>query len=379
MNILILNDDFPPTKGGIAVFLSELSTGLVKKGNAVTVLVKEMPDFEEYDERQSYPVIRYSISRRLNSLRICWQLFRQIMRVKPDILFMGGVLATRGLPVLPFRWFLRIPYVVLCHDGNLGIAKASILNKISVYTLMKNAKLILANSGYTRRLLIERGFSNEKIRILTPGIDINFFSPLSDEAIIKQIRSKYGADGVPLLVNVGRLVPKKNQKGIIRAIAKLRNQKVPVKCIIAGDGPERENLENIIEELEIGKHISLIGPVSRKIVRELFQAADIVILPSIIHDGNYESFGIVAIEASACGKPVIIGSKGGQGDTVIPDKTGIIVDAEDYNNIAKAITYLIDRRDIGNRMGKAGRRHVVENFSWDKIAERAANLLSEVN
>ncbi len=75
---------------------------------------------------------------------------------------------------------------------------------------------------------------------------------------------------------------------------------------------------------------------------------------------------------------MIVGSSGGQTDAVIPDKTGIVVDAEDYRNIANAISYLIERKDIANQIGKAGRQHVVRKFSWDNIAERTTNLLSGV-
>jgi len=302
----------------------------------------------------------------------------QIIKKKPDVLFLGHMMATRGLPVLLFKWGFRIPYVVLCHDGNLGIAGASKLNMISAYLLLRNADLILANSKYTEQLLIERGFPAEKIRILSPGVDTDVFIPSINQTTIQNTRLKYNADEVTFVVNVGRLVPKKNQKNIVRAIGMLRDRDILVKCIIVGDGPEKTNLESNIEELGLQKHVSLIGPAGSEIVKRLFQAADIVILPSIIDNGDYESFGIAAIEGSACGKPIIVGSKGGQSDAVIHGVTGLIVDAEDENNIADAIAYFIRRKDIAERMGKAGRRFVEERFSWDKIAERAEKLLREI-
>ncbi len=365
-------------EGGIAIFLSELICGLAKCGNEVRVLVNKMPKFEEYDKNQAYPIIRYLMPERLSSLHIGWQLFRQIMRMKPDVLFVGHVMATRGLPVLLFRWFLKIPYVVLCHAGHLPITDASKINDISARTLLRYAELILANSEYTRRLLIERGFPHEKIRILTPGVDTDFFSPSSDESTVIKIRSKYGADGMPRILNIGRLVPKKNQLRIVKAIAILGDQGLHVKCTIAGNGPEKVNLQSHIKELGIDEQVQLIGYASRDKVRELIHAADIVALPSIIDNDDYESFGIVALEASACGKPVIVDSKGGQVDAGISDETGIVVNSEDENNIAKAISYLIERKDIADRMGKAGRQHVVEKFSWNRIAKRTTNLLSSL-
>lgn len=379
MNIIVITEDFPPMTGGIAVFLSELSRGLTKRGNDVRILANEMPGSIEFDQKQIYSIIRYRMPKHLSSLYIGWHLLKQIIKKKPDILFMGHETATRGLSVLLIQWLFGIPYVVLIHAGHLPIAEVSKINRISTYILLRNANLLLANSRYTRQLLIERGFSNNKIEILTPGVDTDFFFPLNDERVVRNIRSKYAAEGIPLILNVGRLVPKKNQVHIIKAIAKLREQGLFLKCIIAGGGPEQANLERHVEEFGIGNQVSLIGNASREEVRELFQVADIVALPSIIdNDGNYESFGIVALEASVCGKPVIVGSKGGQTDAVIPGETSLVVNAEDENNIVNAIAYLIENKEITNRMGKAGRQHAVENFSWDKIAERTTNSLSNI-
>jgi len=375
MKILLLTEDFPPMPFGISAFLSGLIGGLKKKGNDVRVLVNEMPGSTEYDRKQIYPIIRYRRLRRLSSLSTGWHLLKQIIRIKTDILFMGHVMATRGLPVLLFHLFFRIPYVILIHAGHLPIASVSKINKVATYVLLRHANLILANSNYTKQLLIERGFLDEKIRILNPGVDTDFFSPSNDEARIRKSRMKFGAGGISLVLNVGRLVPKKNQLRIIKAISKLLEQGLGVKCIIAGDGPEKASLQRHIEELGIGAHILLIGNSSREEVKELFQVADIVVLPSIIDNGDYESFGIVALEASACGKPVVVGSKGGQVDAMLSDKTGIVVDAEDENNIANAISYLIERKDIANQMGKAGRQRVMGKFSWERIAEKAEIIL----
>ncbi len=377
MNIVLITEDFPPMVGGIAVFLSELSSGLTKRGNDVRILANEMPGSIEFDQNQIYSIIRYRMPKHFSSLYIGWHLLKQIIRKKPDVLFLGHETATRGLPVLLFHWLFRIPYVILIHAaGNLHKASIVKINKIAVYTLLHNATMLLANSKYTCHLLIERGFQDEKIRVLNPGVDTDFFSPLNDESIIRETRSKYGIDRLPLILNVGRLVPKKNQVRIIKAIAKLREQGQSVKCIIAGEGPEQADLKKHIEEFGIGKQVLLIGNASREEVRELLQAADIVALPSIVNNGDYESFGMVALEASTCGRPVIVGSQGGQGDAVIPDKTGLVVDAEDENSIAKALSYLIEKEEFADRMGKAGRKHAVENFSWDKIAELAGNMLS---
>lgn len=364
--------------GGIAIFLSELSRGLVKHGHDVRVVVPEIQSFTDYDQNQPYPIFRYPILRRFSSLCIGYHLLKQIIKKKPEILFLGHVSATRGLPVLLFSLFFRIPYVVLCHAGHLPISSVSKINKISTYTLLRNANLLLANSKYTLQLLIGRGFSDTKIRVLTPGVDTDYFAPISDENKVKILRSKYGANEMPLILNIGRLVPKKNQVRIVKAIAKLRERGIFAKCIIAGNGPEQDNLQKHIEELGIGDRVSLIGYAGREKVRELFQIVDIVVLPSIIDNDDHESFGIVAIESAACGKPVIVGSLGGQPETVIPGETGFVIDGDDVNAIEETIKKLIEDKDMAKKFGETGRKRAVEEFSWKKISAKAEKMLESL-
>lgn len=378
MKIMLVTEDFSPMPGGIAVFLSELSKGLSKKGHLVWVLAPRMSCASRFDAKQEYAVIRYQLFRYLSSLSLGWYVFKQTIKEKPDILFVGHEMASRGLFLLVLCWCLRIPYVVLIHAGHIPIARAGGINRIAAHIFLRNAALLLANSSFTYQLLLERGFSGKNIKILTPGVDICFFSPPKDSVIIERIRSQYSALKEPLILNVGRLVPKKNQRGVIKAVAGLLQRGIPVRCVIAGDGPEQNRLHNYIEELEMSSRVSLAGNIAREKIRDLYQAADIVVLPSIVENGNHESFGIAALEASACGKPVIVGERGGQKDAVVSGETAVVVDAYDDKEIARAITFLIAQKDIACRMGEAGRKHVVGNFTWEHVADRAAEIFSEV-
>jgi len=377
MKIIWVTEDFPPMPGGIATFLSELAKGLTKKGHGVRVLAPEMSHASKFDDKQQYTVIRYRLSRYLSSLSLGWHVLKQIINEKPDILFVGHAMATHGLFVLLLCWCFRIPYVVLIHAGHIPIGRASMINRISAHVFLKNAALLFANSTFTYQLLLERGFSERNIKILTPGVDTCFFSPPKDAVAIEQIRSQYSALKETLILNVGRLVPKKNQRGIVKAVADLLKRGIPVRCVIAGSGPERDRLHQCIEELGISSWVSMIGNAEREKIRNLYQAADIVVLPSIVENDNHESFGIAALEASACGKPVIVGARGGQKDAVVSGETGVVVDAHDDKEIARAIALLIDKKDLANRMGEAGRHYVVTNFTWECVVDKAAEILSE--
>lgn len=360
--------------GGIAVFLSELGKGLSGKGHRVLVLAREMPGAEKFDQTQPYAVARCRFSKYLSSLSLGWHVLKQIIKERPDVLFVGHAMATRGIFILLLSRCFRIPYVVLIHAGHIPIGYVNRINDVSSRFFLKNARLLLANSAFTQKQLNENGFLEKTIKILMPGVDVSFFSPAKDLTAVERIRLRYAATNESLIANVGRLVPKKNQKRIIKVIADLSKQGVRAKCVIAGEGPERERLRQCIEEHGIASQVSMIGNAGREAVRDLYQAVDLVLLPSIIVNDDHESFGIVALEASACGKPVIVGKQGGQGDAVVFGKTGVTVDADDEKDIARAIAFLIENKDAARRMGEAGRQHVLANFTWEHVTDRAEEI-----
>ncbi len=375
MKILIITEDFPPMPGGIASFLSELCNALSKLGHQVRVQVKKMPGFEIFDRGQPYEFIRYDAPKRLRSFVIGWHLIKQCIQQRPDIIFMGHVLGTRGIAVTLIRWFFRIPYVVLIHGGHLPLAHVNKINKMAVFFLLRHADLLIANSTYTRKLLLERGFSKGSIKVLHPGVDIDYFYPSKDKSEIQEIKRSYCSLDTKLIVNVARLVPKKNHIRLIEAMAGIRKKGKPVKCVIAGHGPERERLERLIQSLGASNEITLVGTLDRKQVRDLFRAADVVVLASTLIDGHHESFGIVAMEAASCGKPVIVGSEGGQADSVIHEKTGLVINADSPDEIAQAIVRLIENRGLAKQLGEAGRERAVEEFAWERVAAKAEKML----
>ncbi len=375
MKLLILTEDFSPMPGGIATFLSELCKGLTRRGHEIKVLAHEMPDSARCDLKQPYSVIRYPVPGRLSSARIGYHLLKQILKKKPDIIFLGHVFATRGLAVLLIKCLLRIPYVILIHGGHLPHAQVGNINQLAVFSLLRYADLLIANSKFTLKLLVEKGIPEEKIEILYPGVDIDYFSPADDKKEIEKIKKTYCDLGIPLIVNAARLVPIKNHIRLIEAMAGIIKKGKTVKCVIAGDGPERERLERLIQLLGFSNVISLVGNLDRKQVRDLFRSADVVTLPSTLIDGHHESFGIVAMEAAACGKLVIVGSLGGQPETVIHGETGFVIDGDDVHAIEDAIERLMEDKVLAKKMGDAGRKRAVAEFSWEKITEKAERML----
>jgi len=167
---------------------------------------------------------------------------------------------------------------------------------------------------------------------------------------------------------------------MIKAISSLVRKGRHVKFVIAGDGPERKKLEKLTDSLGLSNEVIFAGNLGRKNILNLFRSVDVVALPStlISEDGHHESFGIVAMEAAACGKPVIVGSFGGQPETVIHGETGFVIDGDDVHAIEDALERLMEDKALGKKMGDAGRKQAVAEFSWERIAARAEKILKTI-
>jgi len=167
---------------------------------------------------------------------------------------------------------------------------------------------------------------------------------------------------------------------MIKAISSLVRKGRHVKFVIAGDGPERKKLEKLTDSLGLSNEVIFAGNLGRKNILNLFRSVDVVALPStlISEDGHHESFGIVAMEAAACGKPVIVGSFGGQPETVIHGETGFVIDGDDVQAIENAIERLIEDKALAKKFGEAGRRRSVAQFSWERLSQKAEKMLGDV-
>jgi len=232
--------------------------------------------------------------------------------------------------------------------------------------LFLNGDLFLPISDYWKRKLIRLGCDEKKVIVHRMGINLEKFK-FSE-------RRKQPREPTKLL-NIGRLVEKKGHEYAIRALAKIIKNHKNIEYIIAGDGPLRSNLENLVSKLGIMNYVKFLGAVEQNEVLKLYQQAHIFVLPSVTaSNGDQEGIPVVLMEAQATGLPVISTYHSGISEVIINDKSGFLVSEKDVDALAGKLEYLIKHPKIWPEMGRAGRKFVEEKYNIKKLNQQLVKI-----
>lgn len=376
MRILCVTQNFPPIPGGIAVFLHNLCAQLYRLGHQVDVLTPARGGCAEADVGQPYRVFRYVSPQRLSSIVPIRRTLALHRQHHYDVVFIGHFMTTHALGALASCWLWGVPYVILSHGSDLTYSVSTRVDKIVASWLFSHAALMLANSRYTVDRIRGAGYKGPT-GVLHPGVDAGRFHPGVDTTRVGQ---KYGLHGHRVLLTVGRLVPRKNVEGVLRALPKVIEQVPDLLYLVVGEGEDKKRRETLSEKLGLCPYVRFLGYVDNDSMPSLYCASDLFVMPSFEREGgsDYEGFGIVFSEANACGKPVIGGRSGGTPDAVIDGETGLLVDPHNVDEIAAAIIRLLADRDLARRLGENGRRRMEQELSWKKVGERLRDYLESV-
>ena len=209
---------------------------------------------------------------------------------------------------------------------------------------------------------------------LPPGVDIENFHP-GDKS--EELLKRYGLSGKLIILCVGRLVQRKGQDVLIKALSKVRGQFPNAQLVIAGSGNYEERLRALAKKEGVAQSVSFLGRVPFEDLPALFRSADIFASPTRERFAGFEveGLGIVYLEASASGVPVIAGDSGGSPDAVQQDVTGKVVAGSDIDGVAYALTELLAGAQLRAQMGSAGRLWMESQWSWQVIGARFRHLL----
>jgi phosphatidylinositol alpha-1,6-mannosyltransferase len=179
-------------------------------------------------------------------------------------------------------------------------------------------------------------------------------------------------------VCLSRLVPRKGQDMLIRALPAIRERIDGAALVIVGGGPYRTTLHRMAHEFGVGEHVVFTDGVPGDELPAHHAMADVFAMPCRTRGAglDVEGLGIVYLEASACGVPVVAGRSGGAPESVVDGETGLVVDGWDVGAIAAAVGDVLADPDRGARMGSAGRKWVVDNWQWRTKAQRLGELLT---
>jgi phosphatidylinositol alpha-1,6-mannosyltransferase len=211
--------------------------------------------------------------------------------------------------------------------------------------------------------------------MLPSGVDTSLYKP--DPAGREEIRARHGLGDRPTVVCVSRLVPRKGQDQLIRAVAGLRKRIPDVALLIVGGGPYRKRLTELVTELGVEGNVVLTGSVPWAELPAHYAAGDVFAMPARTRGKglDVEALGIVYLEASATGLPVVAGNSGGAPEAVLDEVTGHVVDGRDVAQLRETLVTLLEDPVRARRMGEAGRAWVTEHWRWDVMAKRLSGLL----
>jgi phosphatidylinositol alpha-1,6-mannosyltransferase len=231
-------------------------------------------------------------------------------------------------------------------------------------------------SRYTRDRFASAFGPRAALERLSPGVDTDRFEP--DSVARAELRARYRLGERPVIVCLSRLVPRKGQDMLIRALPAIRQRIDGAALVIVGGGPYRTTLHQLAHQFGVAEHVVFTDGVPGDELPAHHAMADVFAMPCRTRGAglDVEGLGIVYLEASASGVPVVAGRSGGAPESVIDGETGLVVDGGDVGAIAVAVGDLLADPDRATQMGAAGRRWVVENWQWRTKSQRLGELLT---
>jgi len=372
---LVITNDFPPRPGGIQTFGYEIVRRFDPE--SVIVLTSNWEGAAEFDAAQDFKIVRANTQTLVPS-KSTLSMAREIVVAENITRVLFGAAAPLGLLASPLRKLGVTNIVGMTQGHETGWAMTpgtrQALRKIG-----NNTDYLTYISEYTHKK-IAKALSPDaaaRMRRIVPGVNATEFSP-GNLSSGNQLRTELGWTDRPVIVCVSRLMARKGQDELIRALPKIHQTAPNASLIIVGDGPYRKDLERLVKKLGLESFVHLTGKVSQTELSKWYAAGDIFAMPCRTRMGGWdvEGLGIVFLEGSATGLPVIVGDSGGAVDAVIDGETGYLVDGTNTAEIADRIAYLFANPDVAKKMGEAGRNWVTQEWTWDQNFKKLDGLLS---
>jgi len=373
--ILCVTNDFGPRAGGIETFV----IGLIERLPFGSVIVytnaqeNSAPYDHEWVEKFGVEVIRDKAKILLPTPGVAYCVNAIVRERNISTVFFGAA-APLGLLSRGLRKAGVQQIVALTHGHEVWWSKVWPFT-VAMRSISRHVDHLTYLGEYTRSAIAQSITKEAATRMvkIAPGIDTDHFSPVD----ASQLRSELGLTEKKVIVSVGRLVHRKGQDVLIEAMPAIIKEVPEAHILMIGEGPYRSYLENRVKALGLQERVTFIGRLQYADLPRYICAGDLFVMPSRsrLAGLEVEGLGIVYLEASACGLPVIAGISGGAPDAVLEGETGLAVDGRRKADVAAAVVELLLDSDRSKAMGIRGRQWIIKEWRWEIWSSRFAQLL----
>ncbi|KQV16844.1 MULTISPECIES: glycosyltransferase family 4 protein [unclassified Kitasatospora] len=373
---LIVTNDFPPRPGGIQAFVHNMAVR--QPAGSIVVYASTWRDGSEvakFDAEQPFPVIRDRTKMMVPTPRVTRRA-AEILRAEGCDSVWFGAAAPLGLMAPALRRAGAGRLLGMTHGHEAAWAQLPVARQL-LRRIGAGTDTLTYLGEYTRSRIAAAVGPEAAARMvqLPPGVDEQTFRPDSGGA---EIRARLGLTDRPVVVCVSRLVPRKGQDTLIAALPQILRDVPDAVLLIVGGGPYQGELEKLAEATGVSASVRFTGAVPWSELPAHYGAGDVFAMPCRTRRGglDVEGLGIVYLEASATGLPVIAGDSGGAPDAVLEGETGYVVPGGSPEAVAERTVRLLHDPELRRTMGEAGRRWVERSWRWDLLAGRLTALLA---
>ena len=357
---LIVTRAFPPELGG----MQSLMWGLTKemsKNFMIKVFADYQNNHKEFDKKENFSIERVGGIKFLRKIRKA-QLINEYLKENK----VQGIIADHWKSLELINTDKK--KYCLIHGKEINHPKGSSLND-RVVKVLNNVEKVIANSEYTKNLAIDSGVTKGKIVVINPGVDpVNELNKKSLEKVESLLKVKS-----PRLITVSRFDKRKNHEKVIMALRNLKQKYPDIVYICIGYGDEEDNLKKLVKELDLNLQVMFFKDISDDLKNALIAKSNIFVMPSIIHKKSVEGFGIVYLEAAQYGVPSLGGKDGGASDAIDHNKTGLICDGNNLEDIYSSLDSMIENKKY-IEFGRNAKEYV-SKFEWKKILENYKKII----
>ena len=357
---IIATRAFPPELGGMQSLMWGL-TKEISKNFMVKVFADYQENHKDFDSKVNFSIERVGGIKFLRKIRKA-QLINEFLKESK----VQGIIADHWKSLELIKSDKK--KFCLIHGKEINHPKGTSLNN-RVIKVLNNVEKVIANSHYTKNLAISLGVNQSRIIVINPGVEpAKELNKKSLEKVESLLKIK-----TPRLITVSRLDKRKNHEKIIMALRNLKQKYPDIVYLCIGYGDEEENIKQLVKELNLTSQVMFFKDISDDLKNALIAKSNIFVMPSVIHKTSVEGFGISYVEAAQYGLPSLGGKDGGAKDAIEHNKTGLICDGDNLDEIYSSLDLMINEKKYFE-LGRNA-KNLSNDFEWSKIFEKYKQIL----